>query len=93
MRKYFGMLCLAVTFLLAAPVAPADSLRCGNDLIRPGDSVLDVTDTCGRPDREVAVVDGNNVRVGTAFYYRIENKADRKVHFRGGAVVGVERLN
>ena len=83
---------LAELLLLAATAPHADSLRCGNNLIRPGDSVLEVTDACGRPDREVAIVDGDNDRVGTAFYYRLNNKADRKVYFRGGSVTDIERL-
>lgn len=87
--KYGGV---ALALLLIAPVVQADSLRCGNDLVRPGDSVLDVQDACGKPDREVAIMGEDNTRVGTAFYYRMEYKADRKVYFRGGAVTGIERL-
>lgn len=85
---------LAVMFVLlsTATAAHADGLRCGNDLVRPGDSVLDVTDACGTPDREVVIVDKHNHRVGTAFYYRVNNKADRKVYFRGGSVTAIERL-
>lgn len=83
---------LVIVATVGAP-AWADSLRCGNDLVRAGDSVLAVTDACGRPDREVAVVGEDNQRVGTAFYYRLPNRANRKVHLRGGAVTRVERLD
>lgn len=83
----------AVIIATAGVPASADSLRCGNDLVRAGDSVLAVTDACGRPDREVAVVGEDNQRVGTAFYYQLENRADRKIHLRGGTVTMVERLD
>lgn len=84
-----------LSVLIGAAAVPAwgDSLRCGNDLVRAGDSVLQVTDACGQPDREVAIVGADNQRVGTAFYYRLTNKADRKVYFRAGAVTGIERLD
>lgn len=78
--------------LLSLTSVHAASLRCGNDLVRPGDSILDVTEVCGNPDREVAIVGADNQRVGTAFYYRMDNKADRKVYFRGGSVTAIERL-
>lgn len=81
-----------LALLLIAPTVYGDSLRCGNDLVRPGDSVLDVQDACGQPDREVAIMGEDNTRVGTAFYYRMKYKADRKVYFRGGSVTGIERL-
>lgn len=92
MIKLSNTIPAAIALLLAVPAAHADSLRCGNDLVRPGDSVLDVQDACGRPDREAAIIGEDNTRVGTAFYYRMEYKADRKVIFRGGAVDRIERL-
>lgn len=82
----------ALVVIFATPVR-ADGLRCGNELVREGDSVLAVTDACGEPDRRVAVVGDDNQRVGTAFYYRQDNRADRKVHLRGGKVTRIERLD
>ncbi len=74
--------------------ARAASLRCGNDLVQRGDSYLDVTDACGKPAREVALVGEDDQRVGTALYYKGGyGKADRKVYLRGGTVTGIERLN
>lgn len=83
----------AATIAIAGVPAWGGSLRCDNDLVRAGDSVLAVTDACGLPDREVAIIGEDDQRVGTAFYYRLENRADRKVHFRGGSVTMIERLD
>jgi hypothetical protein len=82
-------ICIAVTI---TPLHAA-GLRCGNDLVRPGDSVLAVADSCGEPDRRAAIVGEDNHRIGTAYYYRQENKAARKVYFRGGEVTRIERLD
>jgi len=79
---------------LVAHGAQAASLRCGQNLVQPGDSYLDVTDACGDPDREVELVGEDDQRVGTALYYRGGyGQADRKVYLRGGAVTGIERLD
>lgn len=91
MRCSPAMVAAFVAFV-AMPVR-ADGLRCDNELVREGDSVLAVTDACGEPDRRVAVIGEDNQRVGTAFYYRQDNKADRKVHLRGGKVTRIERLD
>ena len=85
-----------IVFVLGsyAPDAAADSLRCDGDLVRPGDSYLAVTDACGDPVREVALIGEDNERVGTALYYRGGyGQADRKVYLRGGTVTGIERLD
>ncbi len=74
--------------------AEAGYLRCGQDLVNPGDSYLDVTDACGEPDREVTLVGEDDQRVGTALYYRGGyGQADRRVYLLGGTVTGIERLN
>jgi len=74
--------------------AEAAGLRCGHDLVQEGDSYLDLTDACGDPDREVALVGEDNQQVGTALYYEGGyGKADRKVYLRGGTVTGIERLD
>jgi len=84
----------AVMALLVAQGAQAASLRCGQDLIQPGDSYLEVTDACGDSDRQVELVGENDQRVGTALYYRGDyGRADRKVYLRGGTVTAIERLD
>lgn len=84
----------AAVCLMVTGDARGDSLRCERDLVRPGDSYLAVTDACGEPDREVALMGEDDQRVGTALYYRGEyGQADRKVYLRGGAVTGIERLD
>lgn len=88
-------LALATTLtVIAAPEILAAGLRCGGDLVQPGDSYLGVTEACGQPAREVALVGQDNQRVGTALYYKGEyGKADRKVYMRGGTVTRIERLD
>lgn len=87
-------LATAIALTVLTTPAAADSLRCGNDLVQDGDSYLDVTDACGEPAREVAIVGEDNQRIGTALYYRGDyGQADRKVYMRGGSVTGIERLD
>ena len=92
---FWVVLVLAVLYVgLSSQDARAASLRCGNDLVQPGDSYLDVTDACGEPAREVALVGEDDQRVGTALYYRGGyGQADRKVYLRGGTVTAIERLD
>lgn len=85
---------IAVVAVFGVDTAQGAGLRCSQDLVQPGDSYLDVTDACGEPAREVALVGEDDQRVGTALYYRGEyGKADRKVYLRGGAVTAIERLD
>jgi len=90
--RYILTTIATLALLATAPGAQASALRCGNDLIVPGDSILDVEDACGTPDREVALIGQNDQRVGTAYYYRLHNKSDRKIIFRGGSVAAIEVL-
>ena len=90
----WAFIAVTATIALVTQDANADKLRCGNALVQPGDSYLDVTDACGEPAREVAVVDEDNDRIGTALYYRGDHgQNDRKVHMRGGTVIAIQRLD
>ena len=84
---------LLTGFAAMLACSSAQAFRCGNDLVLVGDSVLAVEDACGHPDRKVVLVGKDDQRVGTAFYYRLEQKAPRKVYMRGGTVTRVERLD
>ncbi len=93
MRRH-TILSAVVAVVASLPLAAgADGFRCGNDLVRNGDSVLDVTDACGEPDRKVRLVGEDDQFVGHAYYYRLTNQFDRKITFHGGQVVRVESLN
>ena len=94
MQRTATLAVAAAAAALGVHGAHADSLRCGQDLVQPGDSYLAVTDACGDPDREVELVGEDDQRVGTALYYRGDyGQADRKVYLRGGTVTGIERLD
>jgi hypothetical protein len=57
-RKMSYRLALATVFFLAYATAQADGMRCGNKLVLPGDSKLEVLSKCGEPDfkETVAIV-------------------------------------
>lgn len=85
---------LAAVIAATAIPAHADSLRCGNDLVRPGDGVTTVLDDCGNPKRTARLVNGYGNQVGTVMYFSPGfGQADRRVVFRGGRVDAIERLD
>ncbi|TQE98377.1 MAG: DUF2845 domain-containing protein [Spiribacter salinus] len=86
-------LALLTTTLLAATPAAAENMRCGQDIVGPGDTASKLRDACGDPERSGALVNEYGKRIGTVYYYVPGyGKAERKVHVQGGRVTLVERL-
>lgn len=84
---------LVLVLILVGPSAHADGLRCGNDLVQRGDSIISVERKCGEPIREADLVNDRGKVVGTILYFDAGyGKADRRVTFRAGRVVRIERV-
>lgn len=89
-----SLMALALLFgLLAATSVNADGLRCGNDLVSKGDSIVSVERSCGPPIREAELVNAYGKRIGTVWYVDGGyGRNDRRVEFRGGRVARIERI-
>lgn len=82
-----------LSILLAAATAHADGLRCGNDLVAKGDSIVSVERSCGPPMRQADLVNAHGKRIGTVWYIDAGYGRDnRRVEFRGGRVASIERI-
>lgn len=69
-------------------------LRCNGDLIQPGDSILTVIDSCGKPDWSENQLNVYGARTSTSLYYRGEHgERDRKVVISEGEVERIEALD
>ncbi len=79
--------------LISAPAVQADGLRCGNELVQRGDSIVSVEKACGEPMRKSNLVNDYGKVIGTVLYFEGGyGRSDRRVVFRGGRVVDIERL-
>lgn len=56
MIKKARLVGMALTPLLAGTPAAADSMRCGQSLVQPGDRITEVIEDCGEPDRSTSIV-------------------------------------
>jgi hypothetical protein len=85
----------SLALLVAAPAleAAAAGLRCGNDLVQRGDSIVHVRQKCGDPLHQADLVNDRGKVIGTVLYFDPGyGRKDRRVTFRGGRVVSIERL-
>jgi hypothetical protein len=89
MRSYKTILALVLVFsLIAVNWVLAQSMRCGKQLVRRGDSMPDVLSKCGEPQfrykgtRSGAEIWGYNPGLGNFSY---------ALTFRGGAVDRIEK--
>lgn len=82
-----------VAGVLAATASQAAGLRCGNSLISQGDGITSVIEKCGEAKREARLVNSYGKQIGTILYFDAGyGKNDRRVIFRGGRVVSIERV-
>jgi hypothetical protein len=82
--------------LLALALVPltAHALRVGNQLVREGDTKLEVRDVLGPPDLRERVESRGGGTLGWRYYYRLRKGATWKeviLHFRGGRVFRIEQ--
>jgi len=89
------ILCCTLTLFVSA--LPADSFRCGRQLINTGDSASEVLRVCGEPrykDRgnEIIKIDGlsKNTRVERWYYKKSSRSLEHAILVYKGSVVGVE---
>lgn len=91
--RALAALALAAALAAAAPPAHA-GLRCGNDLVSPGDTTAEVVLACGEPLlRELVGTreeGGEKVLVERWTYERGPGKLLKFLTFEGGVLVSVE---
>lgn len=87
----------AVSAFLLPAALPADSMRCGQKVVRTGDSPSVLLDRCGEPRHrgkayaEIKTEEGlRRVRVDQWFYKRSERSLERIVLIYRGEIVRVE---
>ncbi|MDN3518869.1 DUF2845 domain-containing protein [Aquisalimonas lutea] len=79
--------------LLASLPASADSMRCGNALILPGDHVTEVHEVCGEPVQTTEIENRFGARVGTREVYETGYGRPRhSVTYEDDRVVAIERI-
>jgi|GEM_PF-6671192 len=84
---------LAILLVLVTPTTQAAGMRCGNDLVQRGDSIVGVRDKCGDPIHQADLVNDRGRVIGTVLYFDLGyGRNDRRVVFRGGRVVAIERV-
>lgn len=67
---------------------------CNGDLIQPGDSILTVIESCGKPDWSENQLNVYSARTSTSLYYRGEHgERDRKAVISEGEVERIEALD
>lgn len=82
----------AVALLLAGTAAQA-GMRCDGALVREGDTVQELIEDCGQPDRKWDNVNDYNVVVSRRWEYDMgEYKNTRQLLIRGGTIVRLETL-
>ena len=85
---------LASAFLVASLspdiVFAADFLRCGQHLVRVGDTKIDVIHRCGEPYFRELISGSDERSVEQWFYIPARTKFQRIVTFRGTRVVRIE---
>ena len=77
-RPMMGM--LAVAAWLLAPVAAADSMRCGSEIVSEGDSRFVLLDSCGEPDE----------KSDNKWYYRLHQHSVTIVHIEADVITLIE---
>lgn len=83
---------IAIALLGTATGAVGNSLRCGQSLVVAGDSLTEMREACGQPERIVELQNQYGATVGRLYYYDPGyGKAERAVEVRNGRVVAVER--
>lgn len=83
----------AAPLLLVSIPASADSMRCGNDLILPGDHITEVHEVCGEPVRTTEIENRFGARVGTREVYETGYGRPRhSVTYEDDRVVAIERI-
>ena len=73
--------------------AAAFGLRVGNELIREGDTKLEVLEVMGPPVLRERVETAEGGTIGWRYYYRVQSGATEKdviLHFRGGRIRKIE---
>lgn len=89
-RKRFLLGLAAAVFLLPAA---AFGLRVGTELIREGDTKLEVLEVMGPPVLRERVETAEGGTIGWRYYYRVQSGATEKeviIHFRGGRIRKIE---
>ena len=81
----------ALAALLIVP-ATAHALRVGNDLIRKGDTKLEVLEAMGEPKLKERITTPQGGTWGWRYYYRV-NGEQVILHFRRGKVERIERAD
>lgn len=93
MARNYGLLACGMLALALAPLnASAESLRCGTDLVTPGDSLSDLREACGKPARTARLVNDDGETIGAVYYYQQPGRAERRIEIRSGRVSLIERL-
>lgn len=89
MRGLFSVKCLPVLVLLAAAGSANAAMRCGTELIAPGDSVLKLLNACGEPAYgDPALYFGT-----TDWTYNFgPDQFMQQVHIADGKVVRIQQL-
>jgi len=87
---------LGILLVLLCGNTPADSIRCGRSLVKPGESSNALIKKCGDPvrkysSRETVNDHGHQSRVGVSnWVYERRGKKDMIVSVRNGAVIKIQ---
>ena len=81
---------ILVALLLMPAVALAENMRCGQRLIRVGDTKVDVIHRCGEPYFRQMISGSDERAVEQWFYIPSPTQFQRIVTFRGTRVVDIE---
>lgn len=97
MRKYrftfFAFILFLLLMLFLGPqIADAESLFCGNSLISPGDTKVDVLEKCGQP-LLIEILSGSDEQKIEQWFYRTgPRKFQRLLTFKGFKLTRIETI-
>lgn len=87
-----GLLAIALG-LLTATAAAGDTVRMGNQVLKRGDSKMELLHVAGEPDWQEDLETPFGGRSGERWYYKLEHNYPPKVvtfTLQGGRIVGIE---
>lgn len=90
--QWLAPLTLIGMLLLAGP-ASADSMKCGNRLVMPGDTLVEVLQRCGEPEYRELVSGSDEPRVEQWYYERLNTQFPRILTFRGFHLIRIEVIS
>ncbi|SEN14161.1 DUF2845 domain-containing protein [Nitrosomonas marina] len=93
MKKVFALLMLLMVLLPVLPLQAGESMRCGSNLIVPGNTKLDVLKKCGEPDYIEVISSAIERRTEEWYYDAGAASFPRVLTFEGYRLISIQTVS